>query len=263
MQADHVFAGIEPVYLLGSAVALPFPTAIDNMLPFILYSRKQYHAKTKFLQSHNSGDPAVLDWHSSRAAFVGDSPAGSKPSSGGRQLPGSRTRLSGSLAQAVASGKDESTLAQPLNNLGAVLYQLGRYAEAEPILRRAEIAWHGAGPASTSGYAATLSNLAALYNAQGRYTDTESLLLKSIAMRESLEGAQSVELAIPLNNLADLYRNQAKFQQAELLINRALELAIASLGPEHPTVAHIYHTLAVVRRDQGRNDEAEVLAKRF
>ena len=93
-----------------------------------------------------------------------------------------------------------------LNNL-AVLYQgQGRYAEAEPLYKRAlAIREKALGP-DHPDVAASLNNLAVLYAAQGRYADAEPLYKRSLAIREKVFGPDHSDVALSLNNLAAVRR---------------------------------------------------------
>ena len=80
-------------------------------------------------------------------------------------------------------------LARSLNNLGAQYFHSGRYADAEPLYRRALEAWKNARPESPRDVALTLNNLGALYRAQGRYREAEPLYLESLRLLGEASGA--------------------------------------------------------------------------
>ena len=84
----------------------------------------------------------------------------------------------------------------------------GRYAEAEPLLRRAlAIDEKALGPEHPDT-AATLNSLAELYNKQGRYAEAEPLYRRALAINEKALSPQDSHTAISLNNLAELYIKQ-------------------------------------------------------
>ena len=72
-----------------------------------------------------------------------------------------------------------------LNNLADLLYNnQGRYADAEPLYKRAlAICEKALGP-DHPDVAASLNDLAALYSKQGRYADAEPLIKRALAIRE-------------------------------------------------------------------------------
>ena len=76
-----------------------------------------------------------------------------------------------------------------LNNLAGLYYTQGRYAEAEPLYKRAlAIREKTLGP-DHPDVANSLNNLAGLYQDQRRYADAESLYKRTLAVRQ--EGARA------------------------------------------------------------------------
>ena len=168
-----------------------------------------------------------------------------------------------------------------LNNL-AVLYNQGRYAEAEPLYKRSlaigRRPWARIIPSRRS-----LNNLAILNN-QGKYAEAEPLYKRSLAIRrrpwartirrrhkpeqpgwplpprqvrrgrataqavagnhEKALGSDHPDVAKSLNNLAELYRYQGRYAEAEPLYKRSLAIREKALGPDHPDVAISLNNLA-------------------
>ena len=84
----------------------------------------------------------------------------------------------------------------------------GRYAEAEPLYKRAlAIREKALGP-DHPDVALSLNNLAFLYDKQGRYADAEPLYKRSLAISEKALGPDHPDVATSLNNLAALYSNR-------------------------------------------------------
>ena len=76
-------------------------------------------------------------------------------------------------------------LRQSLNNL-AVLYKIqGRFADAEPLYKRALAIKEKAFGPDHPDVAISLSNLAELYRVQGRYADAAPLNQRALAIRET------------------------------------------------------------------------------
>ena len=85
----------------------------------------------------------------------------------------------------------------------------GRYAEAEPLSKRAlAISEKALGPEHPD-VAVALNNLAAIYRAQGRYAEAEPLYKRALAIGEKTLGPEHPDVAIRLNNLAVLYGRKA------------------------------------------------------
>jgi tetratricopeptide (TPR) repeat protein len=109
-----------------------------------------------------------------------------------------------------------------LNNLGLLYQNQGRYADAEPLYKRAlAIREKAVGP-DHSDVALSLNNLASLYVVQGRYADAEPLFKRSLAINEKALGADHPNVAASLNNLAELYRAQGRYADAEPLYKRTI-----------------------------------------
>ncbi len=82
-------------------------------------------------------------------------------------------------------------VARILSNLAELDRVRGRYAEAEPLYKRALTIWEKAVGADSPDVALGLNNLAALYDAQGRYAEAEpeaSAISEECASRERCRG---------------------------------------------------------------------------
>src|ERR1700750_855260 len=81
-----------------------------------------------------------------------------------------------------SSRKPMVEIAPKLNNLAALYERQGRYAEAEPLFKRAlAIRQKALGPAHPD-VGQSLNNLATLYERQGRHTDAEPLFRQALAV---------------------------------------------------------------------------------
>ena len=107
--------------------------------------------------------------------------------------------------------------ARLLNQAGYYLYLRARYAEAEPLFRRALAIREAALGPDHPDTATSLNNLAVLLRAQGRYAEAEPLLRRALAIREAALGPDHPDTAISLNNLAVLLQAQGRYAEAEPL----------------------------------------------
>ncbi len=146
-----------------------------------------------------------------------------------------------------------------LDRVGYYLRERGKYAEAEPLFKRALAICEQELGASHPHTATSLNNLATLYKNQGKYAETEPLYLRALSIYEQQLGAEHPETANSLNNLAELYRVQGKYEQAEPLYLRALLIREQQLGVSHSTTATSLNNLALLYKDQGKYAEAEPL----
>ena len=156
----------------------------------------------------------------------------------------------------------DPVLAMSLNNLAEAYRAQGKYAQAEPLYRRAlsiDEKVLGLGHPDT---ATDLNNLATLYFNQDRYAEAEPLYQRSLAIREKVLGPEDPNVASCLNNLAGLYQAQGQYAEAEPLLQRSLAIWEKALGTEHPLVAASLENYAALLRKTDRNEEADRVEER-
>ena len=163
------------------------------------------------------------------------------------------------FAAAVAPGTDPQT-AQELSQRAAQLYSQSRYAEAEPLFRKALDGWNRMGPDAARQGAIDERNLGAVLRAEGKYQEAEPILTGALQKLES-SGAGTMEVERALYNLAALYRTSGDAVKAEAFALRAEELL-----QNHPEVPEAERqaprvVLASIYLDQRRYVEAETQLK--
>jgi tetratricopeptide (TPR) repeat protein len=165
------------------------------------------------------------------------------------------------LVQQETTGS-ERDLARALGALAQLLADMGRYAEAEPVVEEAlrirERALGGEHPDTLT----SLNDLAYLYENQVRYAEAEALYQRAVAASERTLGGEHPDTLASLNNLASLYRRQGRYAEAEALYQRALAARERVLGEEHPNTLTSVNNLAYLYEGQGRHEEAERLYQR-
>ena len=171
--------------------------------------------------------------------------------------------LTKTLQRAEAElGPDHPVVAKRLNNLAKLLYESARYAEAEPLLRRAlAIDEASFGPDHPS-VATDLNNLAQLLQDTNRLAEAEPLLRRALAIDEASFGPDHPNVARDLNNLASLLKATNRLADAESLMRRALAIDETSLGFDHPSFAIHLNNLAQLLKATNRLAEAEPLLRR-
>jgi tetratricopeptide (TPR) repeat protein len=157
---------------------------------------------------------------------------------------------------------ESSQAARLMNQVGVYNVERGRYAEAEPLYKRALGIKAKALSPDHPSVATTLNNLAVLYDVQGRYEEEEPLCQRALGIREKALGPDHPSVATSLNNLASLYEHQSRYSKAEPLHKRALGIWQKALGPDHPDVAKSLNNIAGLYRIQGRYEEAEPMYQR-
>jgi tetratricopeptide (TPR) repeat protein len=169
-------------------------------------------------------------------------------------------------ALAVARRADDAGIAEPtgrlFNQLGLLSQTKARYAEAEPLMRRAlAVAEARYGP-EYPNVAIRLNNLALLLQDTNRLAEAEPLFRRALKIFEASYGPDHPHVATDLNNLAHLLRAANRLAEAEPLFRRALKIDEASHGPDHPEVAIDLNNLAGLLRATSRLAEAEPLYRR-
>jgi CHAT domain-containing protein len=136
-------------------------------------------------------------------------------------------------------------VAASLNNLGAVYYQTGRYAEVEQLYQQALAVQRVALGETHPNIAASLNNLAELYKSMGNYEQAEPLLQQALDMQSSLLGEEHFVVALILNNLAALYVATGRESEALSLMEKAGAMSnrmigqIFSMGSESQRMAFL------------------------
>jgi len=166
------------------------------------------------------------------------------------------------LNQAGIYHKSIPILGRLLNSAGYYLKCRARYAEAEPLLRRALAIHEKLYSPEHPDTAANLNNLALLLQDRGQYDEAEPLLRRALAIHEQAPGPEHPITAQSLSNLALLLQDRGRYDEAEPLLRRALAIHEQAPGPEHPITATSLNNLAIVLRSKGRYDEAESLTRR-
>ena len=170
-------------------------------------------------------------------------------------------------AQVCAALVDEYGLSFPeaarlLNQAGVYLSARARYAEAEPLYRRAlDIDEQSYGP-DHPDVARDLNNLARLLQDTNRLGEAEPLMRRSLAIDEGSTGPIIPMSPASLNNLAALLQDTNRLGEAEPLMRRALEIDEKAFGPDHPNVAIRLNNLAQLLQATNRLAEAEPLMRR-
>ncbi len=159
-----------------------------------------------------------------------------------------------------AEGGDPAEAAEGLLNLGTIYELQGKTDDAEPLLRRALMAFAGVG--DRTGLAACKMELSSVASRRRRYADAEGLALAAIADWSATLGPDSERVGAALNNLANMYYDQKRWVDAERAHLRAIAIKTKVFGEEHYYVAQSMSNLANVYIEQERLAEAEALAQK-
>jgi tetratricopeptide (TPR) repeat protein len=136
-----------------------------------------------------------------------------------------------------ALGGEHPAVATLLNNLGQVDKVQGRYAEAEPLIKRSLAIREKVLVPDHPDVARSLNNLADLYERQGRYAEAEPLYRRALAVRERAVGPDHPDTATSTNNLAFLYQIEGRTADALPLVQRMIGSGRAQLRVALPVLS--------------------------
>jgi DNA-binding SARP family transcriptional activator/tetratricopeptide (TPR) repeat protein len=154
---------------------------------------------------------------------------------------------------------DSPVLAIRQNDLALLLTMIGRYSEAEPLLRRS-IAHDQDGPGRvTLDGAIRLSNLARLLSDTKRYHEAEPLFRKAIETADDPDIGDPAYAVAWRNNLGIVLNETGRNDLGEAVYRAALQIGRERLGPHHYEVGRCMNNLGLLLRDVGKLEESEAL----
>ena len=107
-----------------------------------------------------------------------------------------------------------------LHNLGGIEHARARYADGEPLARRAvALRTRALGPRHPA-VAADVAALAAIVEARGRLTEAARLYRRALAVFRRVYGARSYEVGVNLAGLAGVFQARGRAAQAERVTGR-------------------------------------------
>lgn len=152
--------------------------------------------------------------------------------------------------------------AASLNGQALAYLKKAKFAEAEPLFKRALEVREKALGSDHPEMSEILNNLAELYRAQGSPQQAEPLLKRSAEIMEKALGPDHPEVATRLHTLAVFYYTQGRYEEAETLDKRALAIREKAFGPDHYDVGECLESLARLYRVLKRDQEAAELESR-
>lgn len=166
------------------------------------------------------------------------------------------------LERALASGRaafgpEHASVAQTLNDLGALAAEKGDYVTAAASLESALGIRRRLYGAQHTSVADTLAELGRIYQDQGLNSRAEPLHREALAIRRALLGDGSGETAVSLSDLASVLRLNGDLAGAEALLRQSLAIHRKTRGDGHAMTATTMHDLALTIGAQGNQASAE------
>jgi serine/threonine protein kinase/Flp pilus assembly protein TadD len=139
--------------------------------------------------------------------------------------------------------------------IGDTFVALGRYREAEPVLRRALEIRRANYPEGSLEIAQSLDRLADPLSLLSNLKEAEQLLREALAMRRRALPASDPTVGTAMNNLAQILHLRGNYNEAESLLREAVQLE-APIA-DNPGLARTYDNLAKTLTKLNKLDEAE------
>lgn len=163
---------------------------------------------------------------------------------------------------ASATLDDKSQRVRLATNLGAVLLDAGRYAEAHVHLVRALSLTEEHYGSEHPQLAPALNNLGTVEKELGDYSGAQIHLQRALNIMERVHGSVHPLIATLARNLGGLHLALGDLEQAERHSARALEVCEQQHGADHPETASACNNLGLVLQTRGRLPEARALFER-
>jgi serine/threonine-protein kinase len=181
------------------------------------------------------------------------------PAGASRDQVTAKDLLATGTARIEELGGQPIVQAQMLDALGRVNEQLGRYGDAERMLRRALDLRRRQFGDNHPDVATSLNNLAVVIRQTGQRAEAMRLHREALAIQERALGPRHPEVALTLTRLGIVTTGDSV--AAESLFRAARDIQRSALGAEDPDIVNTNLLLVGVLRGRGANDEAEALLR--
>ena len=145
--------------------------------------------------------------------------------------------------------------------LARVYLASGKYAEAEPLLKKSMELREATQGTDTAQNARGMNSMAEFNETMGNYAEAEQLYKKALEIRRAKYGNDNPQTAQSLRSLASLYKTMGRYEDARKMASEALDISRKKYGKDHPNIADALHTLADVQSALGEFDTAEDLCR--
>ncbi len=181
-----------------------------------------------------------------------------------RRLQGRNDEALDLLQQGVdlrqAIDPDSLVLAEAINNLANLYWQLGNLDEAERLHNEAlAIRSRRRGPNSQDA-AVSLNNLGVIERQRENWPEAQRLLSRALEIWENELGSEHVRNALALQNLVLVERRLGEWDRALAYQQRTLEIMSAAFGPDNPRTFAARQSLHRILERREDYDEALVVA---
>jgi serine/threonine-protein kinase len=153
--------------------------------------------------------------------------------------------------------QDDPQVVNDLHNLATALHQLGKNADAEPLVREALRLQSQRGDTRNIDYAKGLTNLAAILEEKGDLDQAEGLYKEALAIKKALPKVDEQDIAVSLNNLGKVAQDRGDLKTAEKNYQESLAIRRRLAKGPDPDVATALNNLGSLLQDLGDLPGAE------
>ena len=147
------------------------------------------------------------------------------------------------------------SLAEALNNLGTLYYDLQDWTNAEATHREALAIKRRLLGSDNLNVALSLNNLGLVRWMRGDLPHSEELHQEALRIRRQLLPPRHADIAESLNNLAIVCLGLGQYDRAENYLVQALDIVRTST-PDTPFLATMFNNVATLQRELGKLDES-------
>jgi non-specific serine/threonine protein kinase/serine/threonine-protein kinase len=151
------------------------------------------------------------------------------------------------------------TRAGVLSTIGATYRALGRFEDAEPLLRSALEIRRAILPEGHRDLVESLNSLAGLHLDRSEFAEAEQLYREALATAGKEHGEPPPEVVATLNGLGELAQSRHNLEQAEEYYKEALATCRELYGDEHRDLATSLNNLAALASARDQLAEAKSL----
>jgi tetratricopeptide (TPR) repeat protein len=145
--------------------------------------------------------------------------------------------------------------------VGMVLADRGRLADAEPLIREAYEGFHALLPKDAPERLQSAGSLGYVLEMRGNLKDAERYIGEALEGLRRTAGDDSQDTINAISDMGVLLRTQGRLKEAEGYYRESLDRMRRVLGEDHPDTLLGINNLGYLLRMQGRYSEAEPLLK--
>lgn len=152
---------------------------------------------------------------------------------------GNVTEAEALYREVIENGEElDSLTMMATNNVGLLLFDQGKYDEAEPFFESAISGFRGTLGDEHPDTLMAISNLAGVYHGQGRLEDSESRIRGVVSSYRRMLGNDHPDTLLSVNNLGELLQSRGEIDEAGELFREASSGFRQKLGDDHPFTLH-------------------------